>query len=71
LRQVLEDVTVEVIVQGTVSEGCVVPDAPLPEGVRVEVRIVGTPLELSFELRAELEAWGRASDRALVLTDAG
>lgn len=59
----------DLIVQGVVKEGRVVPDAPLPEGVRVEVRVVGLPPEIPPELRAEFEAWGRASDRALELVD--
>lgn len=60
---------VDVIVQGIVQGGCVVPDSPLPEGARVEVRIVGSPAEVPPELQAEFDAWGRASDRALNLID--
>ena len=59
----------DVIVQGVVRDGRVVPDAPLPEGARVEVRLIGPPPELPPDLQAEFEAWGRASDRALDLVD--
>jgi hypothetical protein len=55
---------VDVIVQGVVRDGRVIPDAPLPEGARVEVRLVGPP-DVPPELQAEFDAWGRASDRAL------
>lgn len=58
-----------VIVPGVVQGGRVVPDAPLPEGARVEVRVVGTPPEVPPEMRAEFDAWGRANDRALDLID--
>jgi hypothetical protein len=60
---------VDVIIQGVVRGGCVVPDAPLPEGARVEVRVVEPPPEVPADLQAEFEAWGRASDRALDLID--
>ena len=60
----------DVIVLGVVREGCVVPDSPLPEGVRVEVRLAGPIPEVPADLLAEFEAWGRASDRALTLVEA-
>jgi hypothetical protein len=60
---------VDVIVRGVVRDGRVVPDTPLPEGARVEVRLVGPPPEVPPELQAEFEAWARASDRALKLVD--
>ena len=44
----------DVIIQGVVRGGRVVPDAPLPEGARVEVRLVGPPPEVPPELQAEL-----------------
>jgi hypothetical protein len=69
LRQDLEGFAVDVIVPGVVRDGRVVPDAPLPEGARVEVRFVGLPAEVPPDLQAEFEAWGRASDRALELVD--
>ena len=60
-----EGFIVDVIVLGVVREGCVVPDSPLPEGVRVEVRLADPRRDVPAELLAEFEAWGRASDRAL------
>lgn len=59
----------DVIIQGVVRSGRVVLDAPLPEGARVEVRLVQTPPEVPPDLQAEFDAWGRASDRALDLID--
>lgn len=56
------------IVPGVVREGRVVTDKPLPEGARVEVRVVGPP-EVPDELQEEFAAWGRASDRALALAE--
>jgi hypothetical protein len=58
----------DVIVTGVVREGRVVPDSPLPEGARVEVRLARPP-EVPADLLAEFEAWGRASDRALALAE--
>ncbi len=52
-------------VWGTVRDGVIVPDAPLPEGQRVEIRLP----ELPPELRAELEDWDRASAGALDLVE--
>lgn len=57
-----------VIILGIVSEGRVVPDTPLPEGARVEVGLTGPP-EVPAELQEEFAAWGRASDRALLLVE--
>lgn len=59
----------DVIVPGVVRDGHIVLDIPLPEGARVEVRLVGPPPEVPPELQAEFEAWGRVSDRALDLID--
>ena len=59
----------DVIIQGVVRDGRVVPDAPLPEGARVEVRLLEPLPEVPPDLQGEFEAWGRASDRALDLID--
>jgi hypothetical protein len=59
----------DVIVQGVVRDGHVIPDTPLPEGARVEVRLGGPPPDVPSDLQAEFDAWGRASDRALELID--
>jgi hypothetical protein len=50
---------------GIVRNGVVVPDAPLPEGMRVEVRIATRPLPVPPELQEEFDAWDRASDQTL------
>jgi hypothetical protein len=52
-------------VSGVVREGVVVPDAPLPEGARVEVVLAEASPEVPPELEEELRAWDRASARAL------
>ena len=57
-----------VIVAGVVRGGRVVPDTPLPEGARVEVRLAAIP-DIDKELSDEFAAWGRASDRALALAE--
>ncbi len=49
-------------VSGVVKGGVVVPDAPLPEGERVEIVV---PEPVPPELEGEWRAWDRASDRAL------
>ena len=56
-------------VWGVVKEGVVVPEAPLPEGARVEIRLPDPPPGLPPELKAELEAWDRASANALDLVE--
>jgi hypothetical protein len=53
---------------GIVKQGIVVPNSPLPEGARVEIRIC-EPSESSTELQAEFEAWDRASADALELVE--
>lgn len=59
----------EMVVQGVVRDGSVVTDAVLPEGARVEIRLLTPIPEVAPELQAEFEAWGRASDRALELVE--
>ena len=54
-----------VIVEGLVKNGVVVPNAPLPEGAFVEVRVINGPIEVPPELQAELDAWQLASAEAL------
>ena len=60
----------DAVVLGVVREGRIVPDSPLPEGARVEVRLANPLPEIPAELRAEFEAWGRASDLALTRFEA-
>jgi hypothetical protein len=54
---------------GVVKEGHVVPDAPLPEGARVEILLPDGPSGVPPELRAELEAWDGASAKSLELVE--
>jgi hypothetical protein len=58
-----------VIVAGSVKNGVVVPNAPLPEGAFVEVRVVSGPIEVPPELQEEFAAWQRASANALELVE--
>ncbi len=59
----------ESCVQGVVKDGVIVPEAPLPEGARVEIRLLAEQLEMPPEWRAEFEAWNRASAKALELAE--
>ncbi len=56
-------------VQGVVKEGVVVPEERLPEGARVEIRVLPTRLEMPAEWREEMEGWDRASAKALDLVE--
>jgi len=56
-------------VWGVVREGVIVPDSPLPEGTRVEIRLPDSSSEVPPELRAEFEDWDRASANALDLVE--
>jgi hypothetical protein len=56
-------------VSGTVKGGLVVPDAPLPEGARVEIVLPDMQGGIPPELQAEFEAWDRASAEALDLVE--
>ena len=47
-------------VAGLVKNGVVVPNAPLPEGAFVEVRVIHGAIEVPPELREEFDAWERA-----------
>ncbi len=58
-----------VIVAGFVKNGVVVPNAPLPEGAFVEVRVINGPIEVPPELQAELDAWHQASAEALEMVE--
>jgi hypothetical protein len=54
---------------GTVKKGLVVPDAPLPEGARVEIVLPDGQQDIPPELKAEFYAWDRASAGALDLVE--
>ena len=56
-------------VAGFVTNGMVVPKAPLPEGAFVEIRVINTRIEVPPELQEEFEAWDRASGKALELSE--
>jgi hypothetical protein len=56
-------------VGGVVKGGVVVPDAPLPEGARVEIAVAGGVAGIPPELLEEFEAWDRASAQALELVE--
>ncbi len=56
-------------IAGSVKNGVVVPNEPLPEGAFVEVRIVSGPIEVPPELQAELGAWQQAGAEALELVE--
>ena len=58
-----------VIVAGFVKNGVVVPNAPLPEGAFVEVRVIHGPIEVPPELQEEFDAWNRASAKSLELVE--
>jgi hypothetical protein len=58
-----------VVVAGFVTNGVVVPNAPLPEGAFVEVRVIRGPIEVPPELQAELGAWQLASAQSLELVE--
>ena len=51
---------------GVVRNGVVVPDSPLPEGLRVDLTLSTRPVEFTPEEQAEFDAWNGLSDRALV-----
>ena len=54
---------------GTVTNGVVVLDSPLPEGTHVEIRLSDASPEISPELRDELAAWQQGSAEALALVE--
>ncbi len=56
-------------VAGFVKNGVVVPNAPLPEGAFVEVRVVRGPIEVPPELQEEFDAWDRASAASLEMVE--
>ncbi len=57
------------LITGVVKDGVVVPSVPLPDGTWVEIHVPDAPPAVSPELQEEMDAWDRASDRALELVD--
>ncbi len=49
-----------ITITGVVTNGVVVPSAPLPEGACVEIRLQPVRLEVPPELQEEFDAWERA-----------
>ena len=58
-----------VTVAGFVKNGVVVPNAPLPEGAFVEVRVIHGPIEVPPELQEEFDAWERAGAGTLEMVE--
>ena len=58
-----------VAVGGIVKGGLVVPDAPLPEGTRVEIVLPGAMPDVSPALQAEFDDWDVASAHSLDLVE--
>ena len=54
---------------GVVKQGVVVPNLPLPEGARVEIRIDYSVPGVPPELQEEFDAWDVASANALELVE--
>jgi hypothetical protein len=59
---------------GTVVDGKVVPESILPEGAHVQIvlpagRPLHTPLSMTPDLQAELDAWQQGSAQAMELID--
>jgi hypothetical protein len=49
------------IIAGVVKNGVVVPQAPLPEGAQVEIRLNGGPADVPLDRKDELPAQQQAS----------
>jgi len=58
-----------ITVAGFVKNGVVVPNAPLPEGAFVEVRVISGPFEVPPELQEEFAAWERAGAGTLEMVE--
>jgi hypothetical protein len=56
-------------VSGVVRGGVVIPDSPLPEGARVGILLLNSEKDIPPDLRAEFDAWDRASANALELVE--
>ena len=58
-----------ITITGTVANGVVVPNSPLPEGAQVEIHLPDMRDEIRRELGEELAAWQQAGAEALALVD--
>ena len=54
---------------GTVKEGKIIPDSPLPEGLKVEITLPDQVHVVPPELQDEFDAWARGSGEALALVE--
>jgi hypothetical protein len=57
-----------IVTMGTVQNGVIVPNVPLPEGACVEIHVHDT-LEVPPDLQEELADWQRAGASALDLVE--
>ena len=58
-----------ITITGTVTNGVVVPNSPLPEGAHVEIHMSDASPEIPPDLREELAAWQQGSAEALALVE--
>jgi hypothetical protein len=47
-------------ITGVVTNGVIVPNSPLPEGTRVEIRLQPVRPEVTPDLQEEFDGWERA-----------
>lgn len=52
------------VIWGVVHDGKIVPQAPLPEGLHVQITVPEDPV-IPEELQADLDAWSRGNAGAL------
>jgi hypothetical protein len=64
-----ENHAMSITVAGVVKNGVVVPNASLPDGAFVEVRVISGPIDVPPELQAELAAWQQAGSETLMLVE--
>ena len=58
-----------IVIAGSVKNGVVVPNAPLPEGAFVELHVIRGPIEVPPELQEELDARQRAGAETLEMVE--
>ncbi len=54
---------------GVVKEGKVIPESPLPEGLKVEITLPEQVRLVPPELQDELDAWAQGSAEALAMVE--
>jgi hypothetical protein len=55
-------------IQGVVREGKIVPQTPLPDGLRVQITVPEEAI-IPEELQAELDAWSQGNAEALAMVE--